>query len=121
MAVRLFKDRDPDLRLKRIQRRFHAIRNRADRAAKIRRFSQRLVKPMLFGLLIGGAVLLAFQFSPWPMETTVRHLLSRANCDTARAMGLAPALRGEPGYWQKLDRDNDGIACEPFHPSGFRS
>jgi hypothetical protein len=116
MAVRQFKDRDPDLRLKRIQRRFRAIRNHADRAAKMRLFSRRFIKPMLFGLLIGGAILLAFQFSPWPMGTTIRHLLSRTNCDSARAMGLAPALRGEPGYWQKLDRDNDGIACEPFHP-----
>ncbi|MBB1051439.1 excalibur calcium-binding domain-containing protein, partial [Dietzia sp. CW19] len=24
----------------------------------------------------------------------------------------APLMRGEPGYAPKLDRDNDGVACE---------
>ena len=35
------------------------------------------------------------------------------NCDAARAAGVAPLRRGEPGYAPHLDRDNDGIACEP--------
>ncbi|MDV6266995.1 excalibur calcium-binding domain-containing protein [Rhodococcus globerulus] len=35
-----------------------------------------------------------------------------ANCDEAKAAGAAPILRGEPGYAPKLDRDNDGIACD---------
>lgn len=35
------------------------------------------------------------------------------NCDAARAAGRAPIRRGEPGYRPALDRDNDGIACEP--------
>lgn len=34
------------------------------------------------------------------------------NCSAARAAGVTPLLRGEPGYAPKLDRDNDGIACE---------
>ena len=34
------------------------------------------------------------------------------NCAEARAAGAAPIYRGEPGYREKLDRDNDGIACE---------
>ena len=34
------------------------------------------------------------------------------NCDAARAAGVAPLLRGEPGYRSALDRDNDGVACE---------
>lgn len=36
------------------------------------------------------------------------------NCDEARAAGAAPIKRGEPGYGPHLDRDNDGIACEPW-------
>lgn len=36
------------------------------------------------------------------------------NCDAARAAGAAPISRGEPGYGSHLDRDNDGIACEPY-------
>ena len=36
------------------------------------------------------------------------------NCDSARAAGAAPLHRGEPGYRPPLDRDYDGIACEPY-------
>ena len=35
-----------------------------------------------------------------------------ANCDAVRAAGRAPILRGEPGFEQKFDRDNDGVGCE---------
>jgi hypothetical protein len=35
-----------------------------------------------------------------------------ANCTAARAAGVTPLHRGEPGYSTKLDRDRDGIACE---------
>lgn len=34
------------------------------------------------------------------------------NCAAARAAGVAPIRRGEPGYRSELDRDDDGIACE---------
>lgn len=37
-----------------------------------------------------------------------------ANCTQARAAGAAPVHRGEPGYGPHLDRDNDGIGCEPY-------
>src|SRR3546814_5034535 len=36
-------------------------------------------------------------------------------CDDARAAGSAPLYRGEPGYREGLDGDDDGIACEPYH------
>lgn len=35
-------------------------------------------------------------------------------CDDARAAGTAPIYRGEPGYSEGMDGDNDGIACEPY-------
>lgn len=34
------------------------------------------------------------------------------NCSEARAAGAAPLRRGEPGYRDALDGDNDGVACE---------
>ncbi len=40
------------------------------------------------------------------------------NCDAARAAGVAPIHRGEPGYRIGLDRDRDGIACEATGGSG---
>ncbi|WP_331767359.1 excalibur calcium-binding domain-containing protein [Embleya sp. NBC_00896] len=39
-----------------------------------------------------------------------------ANCDEARAAGVAPLHSGEPGYSAELDADGDGVACEPYTP-----
>ena len=36
-----------------------------------------------------------------------------ADCDAVRTAGAAPLLRGQPGYTDLLDRDGDGVACEP--------
>ena len=37
-----------------------------------------------------------------------------ARCRDAYAAGTVPIYRGEPGYRDRLDGDNDGIACEPY-------
>ncbi|OWQ94303.1 thermonuclease family protein [Sphingopyxis witflariensis] len=36
------------------------------------------------------------------------------NCKAARAAGVAPLYRGQPGYRPEMDGDGDGIACEPY-------
>jgi len=36
------------------------------------------------------------------------------NCAEARAAGAAPIYAGQPGYRPGLDRDGDGVACEPW-------
>ncbi|WP_245293239.1 excalibur calcium-binding domain-containing protein [Mongoliimonas terrestris] len=36
-----------------------------------------------------------------------------ANCAEARRAGAAPVRIGDPGYSRRLDRDGDGVACEP--------
>ncbi len=36
------------------------------------------------------------------------------NCAAAHAAGDAPVRRGDPGYGPHLDRDNDGVGCEPY-------
>ncbi len=41
--------------------------------------------------------------------------LSYGNCDEAWAAGAAPIYKGESGYAPRLDRDNDGVACEPYY------
>jgi endonuclease YncB( thermonuclease family) len=40
-----------------------------------------------------------------------------ANCTEARAAGAAPLYRGDPGYSARLDRDQDGVACETGNSS----
>jgi hypothetical protein len=71
---------------------------------------------MIIGLAIGAAYVAVATLSPWPPTTLLKHVVSSYNCDAAREMGLAPARKGEPGYWRKNDRDADGIACEPWPP-----
>ena len=92
---------------------------RISRARRSRGWSQEPLLSIVIasGIIGAGAlcyVLLA-SFSPWPPEVTLRHLAAFPNCAAARAVGLAPANRGEPGYWAKHDRDRDGVACEPWH------
>ncbi|WP_407703492.1 excalibur calcium-binding domain-containing protein [Terricaulis silvestris] len=36
------------------------------------------------------------------------------NCAEARAAGAAPVYFGDPGYGEHLDRDLDGVGCEPY-------
>lgn len=36
------------------------------------------------------------------------------NCAEARAAGAAPVYAGSPGYGPHLDRDGDGVGCEPY-------
>lgn len=36
------------------------------------------------------------------------------NCSAARAVGAGSISVGEPGYRSDLDRDGDGVACEPW-------
>jgi hypothetical protein len=37
-----------------------------------------------------------------------------SGCRQARAAGVAPLYRGDPGYRSGMDGDGDGIACEPY-------
>ena len=41
-----------------------------------------------------------------------------SGCNAARAAGAAPIYRGQPGYREEMDGDDDGIACEPFRGGG---
>ena len=104
----------PEARLKDIQNRFRAIRQRYDRAVWRRRALRRGLNALLLLCLLTGLAGAALWASPWPAGTTVRHVLAFPNCDAARAVGLAPAFRGAPGYYTRHDRDRDGISCEPF-------
>jgi hypothetical protein len=53
--------------------------------------------------------------NPWSKNYKPRPVVFYADCDAARAAHTAPIHRGEPGYSSDLDRDGDGIACEPYH------
>lgn len=107
---------DADEKADRLRDRFKAVSRRIDRALPLRRLQAGLKKRAIWiwGLLgiLGGSYLAIATASPWPIGATVRHLLAAPNCDAARAVDLAPAIRGMPGYWPRNDADDDGIACE---------
>lgn len=104
----------PEQRLRDLQRRFRAVSARHERVSKQRQII--LLVTATAGLAVALAVAWGLSSSPWPITTTLRHFASVPNCDFARLVGLAPARRGQPGYWKHHDRDGDGIACEPWPP-----
>ena len=76
---------------------------------ELRRY-YRSAKIAALAAIVAFAVVWGLGSSPWPVMTTLRHIASAPNCGFARLVGLAPARRGEPGYWKRHDRDGDGIA-----------
>ena len=97
-----FKD---EYRLKKAQRRQVQVNNR------------------LWWLMVTCAILALSGVIAWhPLRSVevngvwdaVGHLAAAPNCNAARSVGLAPARRGQPGYWLSHDRDRDGWACEPW-------
>ncbi|WP_097921871.1 excalibur calcium-binding domain-containing protein [Streptomyces sp. wa1063] len=56
-----------------------------------------------------------------PPKTTDPAPAYYENCDAARAAGAAPVEEGDPGYAPHLDRDGDGVGCEPWGESAASS
>ena len=109
----------------RLRNRFRVVSNRAMRRQRsphvlhsLRAWGIRLAL-LTFALALVWFTITSL--SPWPVPLTVQHYLASHDCDSARAVGLAPARRGEPGYWPDLDADHDGIACETWPPAHRRA
>jgi len=110
---RVHEGRDPDKELQQIQRRFEALRRRADRRERMLRTLREARAQLLTASLVFAATFAVFFFSPFSPWDTLRHIAAAPNCDAARFVELAPAHRGNPGYWSGHDGDADGITCEP--------
>ncbi len=111
---RVVDGRDPEREASKLRQRFGRTTNRYLRRIKRRK---RVALLRRLALVFGAAFVVSiglFAMSPFTPAETIRHLGSFPNCDAARLMGLAPALRGEPGYWASHDADDDGVACEPW-------
>lgn len=110
----LHRDRDPEVGLHQLKRRSKTVSHRQDRARTLRRSDRWASASALVVIAsVAGYRALALS-SPWPSLVTLRHIGASPNCNAARAVGLATARRGEPGYWPSHDADKDGIACEPW-------
>ena len=108
-----------ELRLKQINARFKA----ATPGRYWRHWRPSVPAVLISIMVIGavGAVLVLPQthladpaMADMSIKDRARHLLAAPNCSVARLVGLAPARRGEPGYWDDHDADRDGVACEPI-------
>jgi hypothetical protein len=55
------------------------------------------------------------------LTAPIVRLLAAAGCGVGQAVGAEPSIRGERGYWRHLDRDGDGIACEPWGEGARRT
>jgi hypothetical protein len=110
----LHRRRKPPLRLVYSRPRLGSAPPRERLPARIARFWRRARNPILY--LLAAAVIYAALVlgSPWDQLTTLKHYAAAINCDAARAVGLAPAQQGMPGYWWRNDRDGDGEACETW-------
>ena len=64
---------------------------------------KKMIIAAIGGALLSGSVLAAGAANADPYYK---------NCAEARAAGVAPIHKGDPGYRPGLDRDGDGIACE---------
>jgi hypothetical protein len=97
--------------LARLNRRFRSISRRQERALFMRRLYRAvrwwaLAAVCIAGLLWGLVIRIG-----WPLPVALKHVAA-ASCDAANYVGLAPATRGQPGYWAHNDADGDGVSCD---------
>lgn len=114
--------RDPEAELRRLKSGFQKVSNRYFRKVKLRRSYRFAALAVLvaissfaatWGLLVYKPWT-AFTSSSWSAADMAKHIVAFPNCSAARLVGLAPAYKGQPGYWPQHDRDDDGWACEPY-------
>jgi len=84
----------------------------AERHGRLRRRLRKALSAFCAASVIAFPFAAVMLVNGWSLPTAVRHFAAAANCDTARTLGLAPARRGEAGYWPWLDHDGTGIACQ---------
>jgi Excalibur calcium-binding domain len=101
----------------RMKHRFWPLWRAHSRGTRHRRLFRK-AKSWVLAAAAAGLLGLSLSQSPWPVRVTLKHLAAAPNCAAARAVGLAPASRGQPGYWASHDRDGDGWACEPWPRRG---
>jgi hypothetical protein len=107
------RERDPEKETRLLKRRFSKITRGFERAQSLRRLYRASVFPVLLIVIIGGFGAAILLRSPWPPLATVRHAVAFAGCSAANWVGLAPAVKGNPGYWRRLDRNGTGWSCMP--------
>lgn len=113
---------EKERRLRRLQHAFRCVSEKIDRRKRWRRRCSSLGDVLAPLAVTSLTVLAAFALwltslpASWTVADRLRHFLAAPGCGAARALGVAPADRGRPGYYILHDADGDGVACEPFVP-----
>ncbi len=102
-----------------LKARFAVVSRRSFRR-RLPRTLRRMDWPLL-GLFValGAAVTVitycwSWNSNIWPANQTILQATFIQSCGDARRIGIVPLYSGYPGYRASLDRDGDGIACEPY-------
>ncbi|MFO1039482.1 MAG: excalibur calcium-binding domain-containing protein [Geminicoccaceae bacterium] len=112
-APRMAPKVDPDRKVRELRRRFVRVTRPLERRDRLRRMGRWVIAAGL-PLLVVGMITVEVLTSPWPLGLTLRHIAAGVGCPMARAVNLAPAWHGDPGWWPRLDADGDGWSCEPL-------
>lgn len=123
--LRLPYSRDSVADLRRVRQRFLSTPQRPARLVKSHGIRRLPVVPALAVLGAGLLYLILTNAAPhlaFLARDDVASLPDMARdeavyyrtCDAARTAGAAPIYYGQAGYRPELDRNNDGIACEPL-------
>ena len=123
--LRLHYSRDSVADLRRVRQRFLSTPQRPARLVKSRGIRRLPVLPVV-AVFAAALLYLALSSAVPQMAILARddvtalpnaagdEVVFYRNCDAARAAGAAPIYYGQAGYRPALDRENDGIACEPW-------
>jgi hypothetical protein len=107
-------------RLQHLQRKFRRANFRMPRLWRGRSSRFRILALTVSIPLVGlGIATIAFSMLFRSFDLGWRHVVAAWDCDAAHLVGFAPALRGEPGYWDSHDADQDGTSCEFFPDGGW--
>ncbi|MDM2419347.1 excalibur calcium-binding domain-containing protein [Mycobacteroides abscessus] len=63
--------------------------------------------------IVSAVIAAGFSFMTMPLVTVAQADPPYKNCTEAHKDGVYNIKKGDPGYEPRLDRDGDGIACEP--------
>ncbi|QRM28340.1 excalibur calcium-binding domain-containing protein [Microvirga sp. VF16] len=114
-----YSRRDPQIEAQKLKRRFQAVSDRSFRTRGPRKFKRRSWDRIIVVARLAAAAIYIFytwawKSNLWLSEQVRLQAAYITDCASARRLGIAPLYRGFPGYRASLDRDGDGIACEPY-------
>jgi hypothetical protein len=124
MTVRLglwgrYSGRDPEKEIYKLKQRFQAVSRRSFHR-RPPRWLRQPDWPSLWtvGALVALTLFIGWRWfwdsNMWPASQVLLQRTYVRDCAEARRIGIAPLYSGYAGYRESLDRDRDGIACEPY-------